>query len=141
MELDNGKLEVHLVVFEDLEPVEISECLEYSLYVLSYYLSASISTIDFKTRFSENFPECHDASTEGFNADIEFLIELIHLDEVFTVEVSFLYIGRIMRVSLVDLGYLPEQVLLVNCVAALVELRKLALHKACLLYTSPSPRD
>lgn len=77
----------------------------------------------------KNPPEGNHWGTKSFNTGIEVLIQLVHIDEVVAIEIAVLLVLLLMHVYLLYLGYLPEEVLLVDGVTCLVHLWQLVLEE------------
>jgi hypothetical protein len=120
VELDDSELEVHLVVLGDLESVELVENLEHIDDVCSDLGSSIISDRGINGGGLKGLPEVGNARTERLDTQVELFVKLIHSYEVVTVEVTFLLVLGLVQVYLLYLVYLPEQVLFVDGVAALV---------------------
>jgi hypothetical protein len=60
---------------------------------------------------------------------VELLIQLIHSDEILSVEVSILLILRAVHIYLVYFVYLPKKVLFIDAMAVLIKLREPLLYK------------
>jgi hypothetical protein len=77
----------------------------------------------------QHFPEGNYISAKCLNTLVELLIQLIHSDEILSVEVSILLIRRAMHINLVNFVYLPKKVLFIDAMAVLVKLREPMLNK------------
>ena len=78
----------------------------------------------------EGAPELDDAGAEHLDAGVELLVESVHIDEVVTVEVAVLLVLLQVHVRPLHLRNLAQEVLLVDRVAHLVQLRQLVLQEA-----------
>jgi len=130
VELDDSELEVHLVVLGDLESVELVENLENIDDVGCDLRASIISDRGINGGGLKRLPEVGDARTESLDTQVEFFVQLIHSYEVVAVEVTLLLVLGLVHVYLLYFVYLAEQVLLVDGVAALVQLGQLHLVEA-----------
>ena len=130
MELDDSELEVHLVVLGYLESIELIKNLEQFDDVSSDLCTSIISDRGIYGGCLKRLPEVSHASTESLYTQVKLFVELIHPYKVVAIEVTLFLILGLVHVNLLYLINLPEQVLLVDCVAALVQLCQLHLVKA-----------
>ena len=130
MELDDSELELHLVVLGYLESIELIKNLEQFDDVSSDLCTSIISDRGIYGGGLKRLPEVSHASTESLYTQVKLFVELIHLYKVVAIEVTLFLILGLVHVNLLYLIYLPEQVLLVDGVAALVQLGQLHLVEA-----------
>jgi hypothetical protein len=130
VELDDSELEVHLVVLGDLESIEFIENFEHIDDVCSNLRSFVISNRCINSRGLKGLPEVGYAPTESLYTQVELFVQLIDSYEVVAIEITLLLVLGKVHVQLLDLINLPEQVLLVDGVAALVQLGQLHLVEA-----------
>jgi len=130
VQLNNGELEVHLVVFCDLEFIKLIKSFEQFYYASGYLCPIVIGYSGIYGFGFERFPEYGHTRAQGFDANVKFLVKLIHLNEVVSIEVSILLVLRLMHIKFLNLCDLPKQILLIDGVAALIDLRKFGLNKA-----------
>jgi hypothetical protein len=67
MELHYSELEVHLVVFEDLEGVKLIKVLENPLHIIGYVSADFLGGLHINGIALENLPEINHTSGQGFN--------------------------------------------------------------------------
>jgi hypothetical protein len=130
VELDDSELEVHLVIFGDLKSIKLVENFEHIDDVCRDLCTSIISYSCINGGCLKRLPKVGHAPTESLYTQVKLFIQLIHSYEVVAIEVTLFLILGLMHVCLLYLIYLPEQVLLVDGVAALVQLGQLHLVKA-----------
>ena len=78
----------------------------------------------------KRFPEKGHTATESLYTQVEFFVQLVHSNEVVAIEIALLLVLGLVHIYLLNPIYLPEQVLLVYGMAALVQLGQLHLVEA-----------
>ena len=121
MELDDGKLKVHLIVFEDLQSIQLIKSFKNTLNVLRNWDSTNVRSIHIYLGPLENFPEIHYTLRKSLNVQIEFFVQLVHFDEIITIEITLLLIEGCVHIDFMDFCNFPQQILLINYMTALIE--------------------
>jgi hypothetical protein len=122
VQLDNGKLEKHLIVLEDFQLIKLIKDTEAVLYVLRYLCAIGVGRLYIDLLFFKGAPESDHTRAETLDTLIKSLVELVHLYEIVTVKITQLLVLLLVHVDLMNFGDLPEQILLIDAMAALINL-------------------
>lgn len=103
MQLQDSKLKVHLIVLKYLEFVQFLENSIHRIDVLGYTLSHFRCKLSIDLGSFKAFPKVNHLRAEGLYAEVKFIVECIHPDEIFTLEVALLLILRLVHLHFLDL--------------------------------------
>jgi len=92
VQLYNGKLEVHMVVLQDFEFVQVLKDAEHVFNAAGDVCAEFGGRGDVNSGPVENPPEAHDLRAQTLDRQVELFVQLVHLDEVLSIEIAFLLI-------------------------------------------------